>query len=85
MRSKNLGLEVLLCNSGHEVHRSLSQWSSLRIDRSHAQLQTQPWQEEGACLKATKRDSQKIKPYWAALEGHGSVQGRYREVLGREI
>lgn len=33
---KNLVLEVLLCNRGHEAHRSLSQWASLQILHSHA-------------------------------------------------
>lgn len=33
---KNLFLEVLLCKSGHEVHRSLSQQASLQIHHSHS-------------------------------------------------
>lgn len=32
---KNLILKVLLCNHGHEVHRSLSQWASLQIPDRH--------------------------------------------------
>lgn len=57
IRFRNLILEVFLCNSGHEVHRSLSQWGSLHTHHINEWLQSQRCQDEGVCLKALKRDN----------------------------